>query len=368
MRIAFYNLTAGFATGGLETYCWEMGRELARRGHRVSIVGGNGGAARYPEIELVRFPYTPRQHFPNFGTRFRKLAERLSFARQALPHLLDENYDAIIVNKPYDFPALWRARRRGLRAQTLYRSGGTDFYAGDRWFTGAVDYWVSSSRYNAAQVERHFHRPVNVFHNGVDIDRFVPRARDPGARTAHNLPVAAVVIASVGRLVGWKGLHVIIKALAGLPERVHYLVVGDGAEAPSLKRLAAEQGVADRVHFCGAVPHGGLPELLHLADLYVQPSVGEEAFGISVVEAMACGLPVLVSDQGGLREIVIDGEVGRLLPAGDIGAWHAALAQLVADPALCRRFGEAGRRRAEAEFTWTANALKHEALLSGGRR
>ncbi|HTY99586.1 MAG TPA: glycosyltransferase family 4 protein, partial [Rhodocyclaceae bacterium] len=116
------------------------------------------------------------------------------------------------------------------------------------------------------------------------------------------------------------------------------------------------------------VAHADLPAWLALADLYLQPSIGEEAFGISVVEAMACGLPALVSDQGGLPEIVADESVGRRLPSGDVDAWRAAIAEFAADPRLRQTAGAAARRRAEAAFTWKANAGRLLDLIAGGSR
>ena len=161
MRICFYNVTASFIPGGLETYCWEVGRALARRGHEVPIVACDRGEARPDDVKLVRFPFRIEQSWLNFGTRFRRLMERLSFARGGgLQHLVQAGYDAVVINKPFDFPVLWQARRSGMRAQTLFRSGGTDFFLGYRLFAGAIDHWVSTSRYNAAQVEARYAREV----------------------------------------------------------------------------------------------------------------------------------------------------------------------------------------------------------------
>ena len=250
MKICFYNVTASFIQGGLETYCWEAGRALARRGHQVSIVAGLGGEPRHREVELLRFPFRREQQWPNFGTRFRRLMERLSFARHSLAHLVGAGYDAVVVNKPFDFPILWQARRRGLAAQTVYRSGGTEFYIGDRWFAGSVDHWLSTSRYNAAQVEARYGRRVQVVHNGVDVDQFKPLPRTAPLRQSLGLPGDARVLASVGRLVGWKGLRVILDALAQLPHDVHYLVVGEGPDEARLREQAAQLGLGGRVHFC----------------------------------------------------------------------------------------------------------------------
>jgi glycosyltransferase involved in cell wall biosynthesis len=368
MKICFYNVTASFIQGGLETYCWEAGRALARRGHQVSIVAGLGGEPRHREVELLRFAFRREQEWPDFGTRFRRLMERLSFARHSLAHLVSAGYDAVVVNKPFDFPILWRARRRGLAAQTLFRSGGTEFYFGDRYFAGNIDHWLSTSRYNAAQVEARYGRKVQVVHNGVDVDLFKPRARAVDLRRRLGLPGNARVLASVGRLVGWKGLRVILEALPQLPQEVHYMVVGEGPDEPRLREHAAQLGLAGRVHFCGRIVHDELPQVLAQADLLVQPSLGEESFGITLVEAMACALPVLASRQGGMTEIVLSGVTGELLPAGEVGAWRGAIAQLLQQPDKMRAMGAAGRERAVAEFTWAANAARLEQLLLRGRR
>jgi glycosyltransferase involved in cell wall biosynthesis len=281
---------------------------------------------------------------------------------------VNAGYDAVVVNKPFDFPILWRARRRGLAAQTVLRSGGTEFYLGDHIFAGSIDHWLSTSRYNAAQVEARYGRRVQVVHNGVDVDQFKPLARDTQLRQRLGLPGNARVLASVGRLVGWKGLRVILELLPQLPRDVHYLVVGEGPEEQRLREQAARLGLGERAHFCGRIAHDQLPQVLAQVDLLLQPSLGEESFGITLVEAMACALPVLASRQGGMTEIVLPGVTGELLTPGDVGAWREAIAQLLRQPDRMRALGAAGRERAVAEFTWAANAATLERLLQGGRK
>ncbi len=366
MKIAFYNVTATSIHGGLETYCWELGRALARRGHEVSIVAGDRGQAWHREVSLHQFPFRSEKEWPDLGVRFRRLAERLSFARTSLDHLVAAGYEAVIVNKPFDFPILWRAKQRGLAARILFRSGGTDFFPGDRWFASVIRHWVSSSHYNARQVRERYGRHVEVVHNGVDLDAFQPLAKDATQRLRLGAGPEDLLVVSVGRLVGWKGIRIIIEALAGIPEHVCYVVVGTGAEETALRSQAASLGLTNRVHFAGQIDHADLPQLLAQCDLFVQPSIGEEAFGISVVEAMACGLPVLASNNGGLPEIIIEGETGALLMPGDVQVWREAIAHLAADAQKLRDLGAAARLRVEAHFSWSANAQKHEAILESG--
>ena len=193
----------------------------------------------------------------------------------------------------------------------------------------------------------------------MDTGVFRPQVRDAAFRREHGAGDDDILIVSVGRLVGWKGHRVVIEALRGLPENFRYLIAGDGPEREALQALADGSGLAGRVRFAGAVAHGDLPRLLSNSDLFVQPSTGEEAFGISVVEAMACGLPVFASNNGGLPEIIVEGETGRLLPPGDVAAWREAIGA-ASDVALLRRSGPAAQARADAEFTWAANAAKLE--------
>jgi glycosyltransferase involved in cell wall biosynthesis len=215
-------------------------------------------------------------------------------------------------------------------------------------------------------VEARYGREVTVIYNGVDTELFRPLPRDPAWRLARGIPAQAPLVAATGRLVGLKGFQVAIGALSQLPD-VHLAIAGDGPERGRLEALARDLGMADRLHLLGPLRHAELPQLLNQADLFVLPTIGEETFGISVVEAMACGLPVLVSDTGGLPEVVTDGECGRLLPPGDTRAWHDAIASLLAHPDDARAMGAKGRERAEAEFTWRANAERLEQLILAER-
>ena len=172
-----------------------------------------------------------------------------------------------------------------------------------------------------------------------------------------------MILVSVGRLVGWKGIRIVLDAIAELPKNLHLVVIGTGSEEQTLRDRAKVLGLDRRVHFAGHVDHAELPKWLVQCDLFVQPSIGEEAFGISVVEAMACGLPVLASNNGGLPEIVVNGETGLLLSPGDVPVWRDSILDLMKRKDRLNEMGTAGRLRAERHFSWAANAQKHEDML-----
>jgi 2-deoxystreptamine N-acetyl-D-glucosaminyltransferase/2-deoxystreptamine glucosyltransferase len=155
-----------------------------------------------------------------------------------------------------------------------------------------------------------------------------------------------------GRLSPEKGVLELAEAAAGMK----LVVAGDG---PLRGRVP---------HALGFVPREELFSLYRRAAVVVCPS-RREGFGVVCLEAMAHGVPVVASAVGGLLDLVVDGETGLLVPPGDVEALRRALERLLADPALRRRLGEAGRARARSEFSWEAAARKlrsaYEAALAG---
>ncbi len=193
--------------------------------------------------------------------------------------------------------------------------------------------------------------------NGVDAELFSPGADASGLRERLGIPPDAVVaafVATLDRAHHFKRVDVAIDALARLDdERVQLVVAGGGELADGFREHARRAGLADRVHFLGAVPHHELPEVLRAADLFLLTTEPPESFGIVLIEAMACALPAIATDYPGVRAVVAEGETGLLAERGNPDSVAAALAELVAaGPERRRALGEAGRRRALAEWSW----------------
>jgi glycosyltransferase involved in cell wall biosynthesis len=192
---------------------------------------------------------------------------------------------------------------------------------------------------------------VFLIQNGVDIDRFKPH----NARSILNRFVAgnesAKVVTYIGQLIHDKGIWTFLEAAYILLEKKRdlvFLIVGKGSEENKLMQVVKSSGLTDRVKFLGFMDNIEL--ILSSTNVFVCPSAWEEAFGLVVAEAMACGVPVVASRTGGIPEIVRDGETGFLVPPGDPMAFAEAIDRILCDPALGREFSLRARERIVLEF------------------
>ena len=203
------------------------------------------------------------------------------------------------------------------------------------------------------------------------------------ARTAIGLPADEGVILHVGRMVPRKGIDTVIRAyarfLADHDAPVKLLIVGGESDEPDpeltpeigrLQRVATELGVQDRVWFVGRRSRSQLKYYYSAADLFVT-TPWYEPFGITPLEAMACGTPVVAANVGGLKFSVRDGETGYLVPPGDSDALAERFRLLYSSPALLRVFGQQAIQRVNELFTWAHVAdglckLYGEVMLEGG--
>jgi glycosyltransferase involved in cell wall biosynthesis len=343
--------------GGVESHVRSLAREFAREGHDVTVVSSRfrSSLPREEEFEGYRIVRTR-----TLGVAF---------------------------NTPFDLGTAWALRRREADVVHLhYPPPLTSFFATQSLagrgipvcLTYHCDLFLDGlfGRALAALYQRVFVPPtlrrvdrivvhtrsygstsavlrgrsLEVVPSVVDLDWFRP-GLDASALRGDLRLEGKRVLAFTGRLVTHKGVDVILQALRRLPNDVVLLVIGSGPRLPSLVSLARRLGVSERVRFCVAVSDDALPRFLALADIFVFPSQNRlEGFGLAVAEAMAAGLPVVITDMPGVREVIEDGREGLLaepLLADDLAS---KLRVLLDDPGLARRMGAAGRRRAEERY------------------
>lgn len=185
---------------------------------------------------------------------------------------------------------------------------------------------------------------IRVHYTGVDLDRFTLADRR-AAKVAKGL--SGPVVATLGALIPRKGQALVIEALSGLADAT-LLLIGNGPDRPALVALAQRLGMADRVRLLGSVPHADLPGWLAACDVMALPSASE-GLANAWVEATACGVPLVISDAGGARELV-DRPAAGFVVDRDPSAIRTAIAALLGNPP-----DPATVRETALRFTWTTN-------------
>jgi glycosyltransferase involved in cell wall biosynthesis len=218
-----------------------------------------------------------------------------------------------------------------------------------------LDQFVCVSEDGARRTIQHgvaAHR-VRAIWNGIDLDRFAYAGPSPGGP-----------IVTVARLSPEKGIENLVRAAAVLVRRIPTLrfeIAGDGPCLAGLKQLAHELGVAEKVRFLGQIED--VAGLLGRASLFVLPSLSE-GVSLTLLEAMARGLPVVATRVGGNVEVVVDGCTGHVVSAHDPQALAIALERLWTNPAPARNMGMAGRQRVEKHFDIRRAIAAYEALYT----
>jgi glycosyltransferase involved in cell wall biosynthesis len=366
LRIAHLTATFPPYPGGAGNTAFRFAREQAARGHRVEVF-----TAPAPGLQPDPGRAIVHRIEPAFAIGNAPLIPRL--ARIG-------GFDVVHIHYPFIFGAeltlLGRLRARPRRQALLvhYKNrlvgeGGRrmlfDIYehtvapllvrAADRVCVLSADH-ADSVPYLRRAGRRDPGKLVEM-PNGVDIELFTPEGDDGGLRARLGIDADAVVagfVATLDRAHHFKRLDLAIDGLARLgDERVHLVVAGDGELLDGFRSRASGAGVADRVHFLGAVPHAELPAVLRASDLLLLTTEPPESFGIVLIEAMACGLPAIATDYPGVRAVIEQDRNGLLVPPGNAAAVAAALRQLVdSGPERRRALGAAGRRKAVAEWSW----------------
>jgi glycosyltransferase involved in cell wall biosynthesis len=203
--------------------------------------------------------------------------------------------------------------------------------------------------------------PTAVVPNGVDAELFRPMDRAACRRALH---ASGFVVGYVGRFVEEKGIIDLVEALPHCPPDVNLLFVGSGPLEAQIVTASNNLCVANRVRILPARPLTELPPLMNAIDVLALPSRTtprwKEQFGRVLIEANACGTPVIGAHSGAIPDVVA--EAGLIVPERDANALAAAITQLHADPATAKRMGERGRKQVEENYTWARVADRMHAI------
>jgi glycosyltransferase involved in cell wall biosynthesis len=359
--------------GGVPTAVETIRQGLEALGHEVVVVAPRMAGADDAGRRVVRVPSVPAPTYPDFALPL-PLGPELARRLRAL------ELDVYHAHHPFLLGASARRLARGARRpfvftyHTLY-----DRYAhyvplpramvarrAIRWsarFADTADLVLAPSEFVARRLRTQgVRRPIEVLPTGIDLDRFRPGDR-ADARRSLGLGVDDRVLLYVGRLDREKNLELLLDAVARVRiPRVRLLMVGRGKQAATIGRAAAGRGLRDRLVLRGGSPPGALPSYYRAADAFVFASTTETQ-GLAVLEAMACGLPVVAVRASGIEEIVVEGASGLLVPE-DAPAFAAAVTQLLADPDLAAKLAVGGR---EAALPFASTAVV-ERLVAAYRR
>jgi len=209
--------------------------------------------------------------------------------------------------------------------------------------------WVAETMHTAPSGAA---RPlIMVLPNGVNTERIRPAAASGTHKSDIHVPLT---VGFVGTLKPWHGTENLLRALQKTTEPLELTLCGDGPDRHLLEQCAEDLGVADRVHFLGAVSPSDIPLVLGCFDIAVAPyPEGDHYFSpLKVYEYMAAGLPIVASAIGEIPALLEEGECGMLVPPGDVDALAASLDRLASDAELRRMLGHRARRSARAKHDW----------------
>jgi glycosyltransferase involved in cell wall biosynthesis len=350
VRMKILQICSARQLGGGEKHLADLANALARRGHDVF-------AALAPSSPLLaELPALPKQNLVELRMRNSlNVASAFKLARFAREHQIE----IIHAHVARDYPlAAFVSRRAGARLvltrHVLFPMSGIHRLTLRR--TARIIAVSQAVADGLREQEIFASDRIVLIRNGIDVDRFASAARRSEAAGREDNPGKRLRVGMVGHLAPIKGQEDFIRAAAivcGLRDDVEFVIAGEdksrsGEHLQTIERLIAELDLNQRVRLSGWV--NDIAELLSTFDLLVSPS-RSEPFGLSIVEAMAAGTPVVASMSEGAREIVDDNNTGRLVPIGDAEALAKVVGELLSDPAQCRRLSANAQRVVRERFS-----------------
>ncbi len=389
MKICLQNGLFHPFAGGIEKHMYGLSRGLADLGVDVTVVTGRindlPGREDLDGIKVCRVPcwaakvpffYPPPFVIsPGFPLHLKKLDDEHGFDLFHLHNRFFADFNlalpyARLKRKPFVMTA-HNPRPKHVASPLAALGTSYDWLIG-RWPFVLADRVIAVSEWARHDIAKYGvdKEKIVTIPNGVNVEEFNPGG-SMLVRDKYRVGDGELLL-FVGRLVPQKGISYLLEAMPlvlGQHPGARLVLVGRGSLCESLKRQASRIGLDGSVIFSGYMEEDELKDAYGACDLFVLPST-VEPFGIVIVEAMACGKPVVCTDSGGVREIVADSINGFVVPARDPGALAHRICQLLSDKGARDRMGRMGRYIAETRFDWKSIAVKtkrlYEDVLAGG--
>lgn len=377
MRVALANYTLSMMRGGGETRDLSLARELTRLGVEVEMLTIKPlvGSIRYP-VEEVACRYLSAPYFRDLVYRLMlvpkggRLAAFLlrqdirQFSRRVVDLLADPAARFDLVQAAGLYPVVELKRRRAIPVVIRNQGGLPPVHL--RHYVPLADAIVGDG-WDAENFQRQLGRELIEIPGGADLELF--RRVPTGLRRELGLADFEVVL-WVGRFAPLKNVSLLIEAFAALAPRrprAMLVLVGEGALEGRLRSDARRLGIEQRVRFVGAKPLAELPAWYSMADVFALPSSFDNSPNV-LLEAMACGLPVVATRVGGVGRYVENGSTGLLVEPGQAPALAAAIERVLNDPDLRARLVAGGLAQVRQGRSWAASAGKllslYEQLLA----
>jgi N-acetyl-alpha-D-glucosaminyl L-malate synthase BshA len=355
--------------GGSGVVATELGHELARRGHDVHIISYAMPSRLDVYAERIAYHEVTVPSYPLFQYAPYDLALATRMADVAVHEGLD------IIHVHYALPHAISAylaremlRPRPLGIVTTLHGTDITIVGQDRSYLPVTRFGIEKSDAVTAVSEYLRRVTVEVFQpkkeilvvpNFIDPERWTPERRHP--LPGRLCPNRGKVLLHVSNFRPVKRVLDVVEIFERIQRSVpaSLVMVGDGPERPRAEALCREKGLSSQVCFLGNTP--AVEQIMPAADLYLLPS-DAESFGLSALEALSCGVPVLGYAVGGLPEVVTAGETGFLREVGDVAGLAEDGVSVLRDPEIRRRMGEAGRRSASARFSAGDIVSRYEAI------
>ncbi len=359
--------------GGSGVVATELGKALAKKGHQVHFISYSQPVRMDAFQENVFFHEVNIPSYPLFDFAPYEVALTSTLVRTALFESLDLiHVHYAIPHAPAAFMAREILKKKGRNVPFITTLHGTDItlVGKDQSYEPVISFAMNQSdcltavsNYLKEETLNHFDvdRQIQVVYNFIDPDQFQPPGDDCLKR--YTAPNGEKIITHISNFRKVKRVQDIVKAFALIRKEtpVRLLMVGDGPERNMAESLARELGVHEDTVFVGKIKNSS--QVLPCSDLFFLPSESE-SFGLSALEAMACGVPVIATRAGGMPEVQVHGETGFLSAIGDYEDMAKNALILLKDPKAYAQFSAASKKRAQM-FHLNTIVPQYEALYRG---